>query len=114
MYCFITSLTKIGESYDLTFTFVTGGIESAIEQAKAVAGDKDVTIIGGASIAQQCLRVGLVDELHIDIMPVFLGGGLRPFEGIRVGQIQLERLMVMELPAGRTHLRFRIFLQKEK
>jgi len=87
---------------------VTDGIESAIEQAKAVAGEKDVTVIGAASTAQQCLRAGLANELHIDIMPVFLCGGLRPFEGIDEAQIQLERLKVIELSGGRTHLRFRI------
>ena len=48
------------------------------------------------------------DELHIDIMPVFLGGGLRPFEEFGLEQIQLERMKVVELPAGRTHLRFRV------
>jgi dihydrofolate reductase len=93
---------------DLTFTFVTDGIESTVTQAKAAAGDKDVNIIGATSTAQQCLQAGLADELHVDIMPVFLGGGLRAFEEIREGQIQLERIKVMELPGGRTHLRFRI------
>lgn len=92
----------------LTFTFVTDGIESAIMQAKAAAGDKDVNVIGAASTAQQCLKAGLADELHIDIMPVFLGEGLRPFEGIDKEQLQLERMKVMELPAGRTHLEFRV------
>jgi dihydrofolate reductase len=96
------------ETGTLTFTFVTDGIESAIGQAKVAAGEKDVTLIGAASTAQQCLRAGLADELHIDIMPVFLGNGLRPFEGIGEGQIQLERLKVTELPGGRTHLRFRV------
>ena len=96
------------ETDDLTFTFVTEGIESAIRQAKEAAGDKDVNVIGAASTAQQCLKARLADELHIDIMPVLLGGGLRPFEGIDQGQIQLERLAVMELPYGRTHLKFRI------
>ena len=96
------------ETHDLTFTFVTDGIESAIGQAKAAAGDKDVAVIGGASTAQQCLTAGLVDELHMDIMPVLLCGGLRPFEDIGTEQIQLERLTVIELPAGRTHLRFGI------
>lgn len=96
------------ETDDLIFTFVTDGIESAVRQAKAAAGDKDVNIIGAASTAQQCLQAGLADELHVDIMPVLLGGGLRPFEGIDQGQIQLERLEVMELPHGRTHLKFRI------
>lgn len=96
------------ETEALTFTFVMDGIESAIEQAKVAAGEKEVTIIGGASVAQQCLEAGLADELHIDIMPVLFGGGLQPFEDIGTGQIQLERLAVMELPTGRTHLRFRV------
>lgn len=96
------------ENDRLTFTFVTDGIESAIQQAKAVAGNKDVTVIGAASTARQCLRAGLADELHIDIVPVLLCGGLRLFEDIGTDQIQLERIQVMELPAGRTHLSFRI------
>jgi dihydrofolate reductase len=96
------------ETDDLTFTFVTDGIESAIGQAKAAAGDKDVTVIGAASTTQQCLKAGLADELHVDIMPVFLGGGLRPFEDIDTEKIQLERMKAMELPAGRTHLKFRV------
>jgi dihydrofolate reductase len=96
------------ESGDLTFTFVTDGIESAIRQAKADAGNKDVNVIGAASTAQQCLQAGLADELHVDIMPVLLGSGLRLFEGFDLGEIQLERLNVMELPGGRTHLRFRV------
>jgi dihydrofolate reductase len=96
------------ETGKLTFTFVTDGIESAIRQAKAAAGDKEIAVIGGASTAQQCLNAGLVDELHIDIMPVILSGGLRLFEDTGTDQIQLERLAVMELPAGRTHLRFRL------
>lgn len=94
------------ETSDLTFTFVSDGIESAIRQAKVAAGDKDVNVIGAAKTAGQCLKAELADELHVDIMPVFLGGGLRPFEGI--GNIQLERVKVMELPGGRTHLRFRV------
>ncbi|HJQ14067.1 MAG TPA: dihydrofolate reductase family protein, partial [Anaerolineales bacterium] len=86
----------------------TDGIESAIRQAKAAAGDKDVNIIGAASTAQQCLQAVLVDELHVDIMPVFLGSGLRPFENLGTELPKLERLQVVELPAGRTHLKFRI------
>jgi len=96
------------ETSKLTFTFVTDGIESAIEQAKAAAGDKDVTVIGAANTAQQCLNTGLANELHVDIMPVLLGGGLRPFDNVDAQQIKLERIDVMELPAGRTHLEFRI------
>jgi len=96
------------ENGRLTFTFVTDGIESAIGQAKAAAGEKDVTVIGTTSTAQQCLRAGLADELHIDIVPVLLCAGLRLFEDTDMNQIQLERMQVMELPAGRTHLEFRI------
>ncbi len=96
------------ETETLTFTFVTNGIESAIEQAKTAAGNQDVNVIGAASTAQQCLQAGLADELHVDIMPVLLGNGLRFFEEMQDRQIQLERLKVMELPGGRTHLRFRI------
>ena len=85
---------------DLTFTFVTDGIQSAIHQAKTAAGDKDVNIIGASNTAQQFLNAGLVDELHVDMMPVLLGGGLRPFEVIQAESIQLERIKVMELPAA--------------
>ena len=99
------------ETDTLTFTFVTDGIESAIAQAKAVAGDKDVNVIGAANTLQQCLHAGLADELHVDIMPVLLGGGLRAFDGIDEGQVPLERIKVMELPKGRTHLSFRIVKQ---
>jgi dihydrofolate reductase len=80
------------ENSALTFTFVTDGIESAIRQAKAAASEKDVTVIGATNTAQQCLKVGLADELHIDIMPVLLGAGLRLFEATGMDQIQLERV----------------------
>jgi len=96
------------ETEDLTFTFITDGVENAINQAKTAAGDKDVTINGGANVTRQCLNAGLVDELHMDVMPVLLCGGLRLFEDISMQQTQLERLGVMELPGGRTHLKFRI------
>ena len=99
------------ETDDLTFTFVTDGIESAVAQAKMAAGDKNVNIIGATRTAKQCLEARLADELHVDIMPVFLGGGLRAFEEMDERQIQLERIKVMELPGGRTHLRFRIVKQ---
>jgi dihydrofolate reductase len=96
------------ETDELTFTFVADGIGSAVAQAKAAAGEKEVNIIGATSTAKQTLEAGLADELHVDIMPVFLGGGLRAFEGIDEEKIPLERIKVMELPGGRTHLRFRI------
>jgi dihydrofolate reductase len=96
------------ETDELTFTFVTDGIESAVAQAKAAAGDKEVNVIGATSTGMQCLKAGLADELHVDIMPIFLGAGLRAFEEINEGQVRLERIKLMELPGGRTHLRFRV------
>lgn len=65
-------------------------------------------MIGAASTTQQCVRAGLADELHVDIMSVLLGDGLRPFEGLNAEQIRLERIDVVALPAGRTHIKFRI------
>jgi dihydrofolate reductase len=99
---------KPKENDRLTFAFVTDGIESAVAQARAAAGDKDVNIIGAANTAGQALKAGLADELHIDIMPVLLCGGLRLFADMDMASLQLERLKVLELPGGRTHMRFRI------
>ena len=96
-----------GENERLSFTFVTDGIESAIEKAKAAAGDKYVTVIGGANTAQQCIQAGLLDEIQIGIVPVLLGEGLRLFEHIGAEQIELESTRVIESP-GVTHLRFRV------
>lgn len=79
------------ETNKLSFTFVTDGIESTIEQAKSAAGGNDISVIGGASIAQQCLKAGLVDELHIDLMPVLLCGGLRLFEDFGTKPIQFGK-----------------------
>ena len=72
--------TAKGQNDQLTITFITDGIASAIAQAKAAAGDKHVMVVGGANTAQQCLRAGLVDEIHIGIVPILLGQGLRFFE----------------------------------
>ena len=96
-----------GENDQLTLTFVTGGIESAIEKARTAAGDKDVMVIGGADTAQQCLRAGLVDEIHIGIVPVLFGEGLRFFEPLVNEQLELERTRVFESPT-RTDLWFRV------
>ena len=95
------------ETDKLTFTFVTKGIESAVQQAKVAAGEKAVTIIGSASTTQHCIRAGLADELHIDIIPMFLHAGFRPFEDVGTRPIQMERIKMVELPAGRIHMRFR-------
>ena len=96
------------ETDRLSFTFVTDGMESAIRQAKTAAGDKDVTIIGSALTTGECLNGGLADELYIDIIPVFLHAGFRPFEMSRNSPITLVRTKVVELPAGRIQIRFRI------
>jgi dihydrofolate reductase len=88
------------------FTFVTDGVESAVERAKAVAGDKDVAV-GAASLAQQCLKLGLLDEIQIHLVPVLLGGGVRLFDHLGDGQVELESTRVIETP-GVTHLTFRV------
>ena len=91
----------------LTFTFVSDGVESAVAQAKAAARDKAVQVVGGVNIAQQLFDAGLVDELHVDIMPIFLGTGLRPFESSSLERVRLEKVDVREVGA-RTSLRFRV------
>jgi dihydrofolate reductase len=89
-----------------TFHFVTGGVESALEQATAAAGGKDVQVAGGASAGQQFLEAGLLDELLIHTAPVLLGGGTRLLEHAPVG----VRLEIAETLAGRmaTHVRYRV------
>src|SRR5918995_1998892 len=86
-----------------TFTFVTDGIESALEQAREAAAGKDVAVAGGADIAQQYLRAGLLDELTLHVVPVILGGGARLFDNLEGAQIGLEQTRVVEAP-GVTHL----------
>lgn len=89
------------------FTVITDGIESALSQAKAVAGDKHVWIMGGANVIQQYIKANLIDELHIHIAPVLFGEGTRLFDHIGGQHIELERLWTKETPAA-THLKFRI------
>lgn len=88
-----------------TFTFVTDGFESALEQAQAAAGDKDVAIGGGASVIQQAMKAGLLDELQIHVVPVLLGEGVPLFEN--TGEPQLELTRVIDSP-GVTHLKYRL------
>ncbi len=88
------------------FTFVTDGVESAIRQAKAAAGDKDV-VVCTASILQQCLKAGLMDEIHIDVVPVLIGAGVRLFDNLGAEHIELECIRAIEAP-GVTHLGFRV------
>lgn len=91
------------------FTFVTDGIERAVEQARAIAGDKTVGV-GGGDITRQCLKAGLLDEIGIDLVPVLLGGGVRLFEHLGIEPIELERTSVTEA-SGVTHLTFRVVKQ---
>ena len=88
------------------FTFVTEGIERAVERAKQAAGNKDVAV-GAASIVQQCIRAGLLDEIHIDLVPVILGGGVSLFERSGGAPIGLQSTEVVE-GVGVTHLTFRV------
>jgi dihydrofolate reductase len=106
--CFVVTHTVPQEwVYDGSpFTFVTDGVESAIEQARRVAGDKDISV-SSASIMQQCITAGLLNELHIDLVPVLLGGGVRLFDHLGRESIELEIIRVVE-GAGVTHLRYRI------
>lgn len=96
-----------GQNDRLTVTFVTDGVEYAIAQAKAAARDKHVMVVGGANTAQQCLRAGLVDELHMGVAPVLLGEGLRFFEPLANERLELERTRVFTSPT-RTDLWFRV------
>lgn len=89
-----------------SFTFVTDGIDSALEQARDAAGDKDMTIGGGAEAIQQFLEAGLVDELQIHVVPVLLGGGARLLDRVGPDDVELETTTVMEA-AGVVHLRYR-------
>ncbi len=88
------------------FTFVTDGVESAVERARELAGEKDVAV-GAASLVQQCLEAGLLDEVHVDIVPVLLGGGVRMFDNLGPEHIELERTEIIEAPDV-THMTFRV------
>ena len=90
-----------------TYFFVTNGIESALAQARKAAGHKNVIVIGGANAIQQFLKAGLLDEMHLHIVPVLLGEGIRLFENTGAEHIELEKISVTEAP-GITHFRFRL------
>jgi len=89
-----------------TYNFVTNGIESALAQAKAAAGDKDIAIAGGARIIQEYLAAGLLDEIDIHIASVFLGGGVRLFDQPDLVGVTFEPVRVVAGP-GATHIRYR-------
>lgn len=94
------------EKEGTTFTFVTDGIESALEQAKQAAGGKDVALGGGADVAQQYLAAGLIDELDLNVVPVLLGGGRRLFDNLADADVALEQVRAIEAP-GVTHIKYR-------
>jgi len=103
--CFVVTHNKPAASYPPVFTFVTDGVASAIEQAKHVAGDK-VVGLHGATVMQQALPLGLVDELRVHVIPVLLGGGT-PLFGPLDSSITLERTNALVTPAA-THIMFRV------
>jgi dihydrofolate reductase len=90
-----------------SFNFVTNGIEAALEQARAAAGDRDVLLAGGASVVQQYLKAGLLNELQIHVAPVLLGEGTSLFDRLRIDPVGLETTRVIASPSV-THLRFRV------
>ncbi|MGW3944140.1 dihydrofolate reductase family protein [Streptomyces phaeochromogenes] len=94
-----------------SFTFVTDGIHSALDRAKAAAGDRNVDIAGGASTVQQYLKEGLIDELQLHVVPALLGEGLRLFEGLGAGR-RLEPVSVVGTPLA-THLKYRFVKSPE-
>lgn len=99
---------KVTKQGGTSFTFVTDGIESALTQAKALAGNKNISIAGGANTIQQFLKAGHLDELQIHIVPILLNGGVRLLENIE--KIKLEKIRVIDSPSV-THLKFRIVRQ---
>jgi dihydrofolate reductase len=103
--CFVVTHHTPTASYPALYTFVTDGVVSAIEQAKQVAGYK-VVGLHGATVMQQALPLGLVDEIRVHVIPVLLGGGTSLFATLD-SAITLERTQVLVTPAA-THLRFRV------
>ena len=101
-------ITK-GQNDQLKIVFVTDGVESAIEKAKAAAGEKNVTVVGGTNTAQQILSAGLFDELEIGIVPILLGSGLRFLDkaSASLGDHQLEKIQRLESPS-RIDIKYRL------
>jgi dihydrofolate reductase len=90
-----------------TFYFVTDGIESALERAREAAGERDVLIAGGAEVAQQYLKAGLLEEIMLHVSPLILGGGVRLFEGLGPDDAKLELAELVE-SSKVTHIRYRV------
>jgi dihydrofolate reductase len=90
-----------------TYIFVPEGIEAALDQARVAAGGQNVGIWGGANIMRQYLAAGLVDELHLHLVPILLGGGIRLFEDLDGKGIELRKVGVVETP-GAIHVRLAV------
>lgn len=93
-----------------TYTFVTEGIETALELARTAAGEKNVGIWGGANLIRQYLQAGLLDEMHLHVIPILLGRGIRLFDGLNPDGITLKKVRSIETPAA-THFRFEVIKQ---
>jgi dihydrofolate reductase len=91
---------------DSSYTFVTDGLEAALDRARAAAGERNVAIAGGADVVQQYLRAGLVDEIQIHVAPLLLGDGVRLLDNLDES-VKLEGTRVIESPAV-THLKYRV------
>jgi dihydrofolate reductase len=103
--CFVVTHHEPTESYPSVYTFVTEGVPAAIKQAKDAAGEKTVGL-HGATVMQQGLPLGLVDEIHVHVVPLLIGGGTRLFDMLD-SAITLERTDVLVTPAA-THMRYRV------
>jgi dihydrofolate reductase len=90
-----------------SFTFVTDGLEAALDLAKGAANGQDVAVSGGASVAKQYIAAGLIDEIQIHLVPVFLGAGVRLFEDPALAEVKLTQVSVIEAP-GVTHVTYRV------
>jgi dihydrofolate reductase len=92
---------------DANFVFVTEGIEAAVATAKEIAGDKDVGVNGG-QMARQCLDAGLLDEVHVDLVPVLLGGGTPFFSELGTSPVQLDGPTAVVEGTGVTHITYAV------
>jgi dihydrofolate reductase len=90
-----------------TYHFVTDGIESALEQARDAAGGKDVTLLGGAQVANQYLAAGLLNELELHVVPILLGDGARLLDNLGAAEVKLEQVRAVQAP-GVTHLKYTV------
>ncbi len=88
------------------FTIVTDGVESAMDKARQIASDKDI-VVGAPSVVKQCLKAGLMDEIHIDLIPVLLFGGVRLFDELGIAPVDMEIIEATANP-GVAPITFRV------